>query len=319
VFKRVYLDQNQWVALAREADGLSHNKAAADALILVEEAASVGHASFPLSAAHYFETMRRGDPVSRRRLGALMARISRFDTICSAPHVLDAEVRRAALALVGATVPAEPRVFGSGFRHAFGLDSSRGYFQSEEVERAARQRFGEDAFVELIETAMITGPDRRLPFDGIAAPDDSAARNQLQLELTTRDQLAAWGHSSDRAHRFILVQECDDVIPRLNSIIDEFRVDLMSLIGDRESLTSFLLGLPAKGAIIRMRMTAHENLQFRWQLGDLNDLTALGMAAAYCDVVVAENQWGSVLQRHQANLTAKIITSLADLPALLLA
>jgi hypothetical protein len=56
----------------------------------------------------------------------------------------------------------------------------------------------------------------------------------------------------------------------------------------------------------------------RWQLGDLNDMTPLGMAAAYCDVVIAENQWGNVLQRHQANLTAKIIRSLADLPAQLL-
>lgn len=43
VLKRVYLDQNQWIALAREASGLSHSPAVADALTLVEEAASSGH------------------------------------------------------------------------------------------------------------------------------------------------------------------------------------------------------------------------------------------------------------------------------------
>jgi hypothetical protein len=320
VIKRVYLDQNQWIALAREENGVSHNAAVADALTVVEEAARSRHASFPLSAAHYFETMRRGNPGSRQRLGAFMARISKFDTMASAPDVLEAEVRRGALALVGAReLPPEPQVFGRGFRHAFGKDSSVGYFQAGEVEIAAVRHLGAEKVFELIETAMITGPDQRLPFAGIAAPDDGAAKNQLQFERETRDKLVAWGHSSDRAHRLILVQECADVLNHLNSIINEFHVDLMSVINDREKLTSFLLSLAAKGAIIRLRMTAHENLQFRWQLGDLNDMTALGMAAAYCDVVVAENQWGTVLQRHQPILTAKIIRNLADLPAQLLA
>jgi hypothetical protein len=30
---------------------------------------------------------------------------------------------------------------------------------------------------------------------------------------------------------------------------------------------------------------------FGWHKGDLNDMTALGTAAGYCDVVVAEDHW----------------------------
>jgi hypothetical protein len=36
-----------------------------------------------------------------------------------------------------------------------------------------------------------------------------------------------------------------------------------------------MLSLPAKGAICRMRMTGHEDPNFRWHIGDLNDMVLL--------------------------------------------
>ncbi|MFE1521869.1 hypothetical protein ACFW9I_34565 [[Kitasatospora] papulosa] len=65
-------------------------------------------------------------------------------------------------------------------------------------------------------------------------------------------------------------------------------------------------------------MSAHEDKNFRWHLGDLNDITALGTAAAYCDIVVGEKHWGSILRRHAPHLTADITSDLRDLPQLLL-
>ncbi len=52
-------------------------------------------------------------------------------------------------------------------------------------------------------------------------------------------------------------------------------------------------------------------------MGDLHDLVGLGTAAAYCDIVVCEKHWGSILQRHQRHLKARILTSLRQLPPLL--
>jgi hypothetical protein len=49
-----------------------------------------------------------------------------------------------------------------------------------------------------------------------------------------------------------------------------------------------MLSLPAKGTVCRLGMSAHEDQGFRWHIGDLNDMTALGTAAGYCDIVVAE-------------------------------
>ena len=52
-----------------------------------------------------------------------------------------------------------------------------------------------------------------------------------------------------------------------------------------------MLSLPAKGTVCRLGMSAHEDQGFRWHIGDLNDMTALGTAAGYCDIVVAEKHW----------------------------
>jgi hypothetical protein len=74
----------------------------------------------------------------------------------------------------------------------------------------------------------------------------------------------------------------------------------------------------AKGTTTRMRMTAHQDANFSWHIGDLNDIMALGCAAAYCDLAVAENKWGDVLQRHRKHLHATVTTDVANLPGLLI-
>jgi hypothetical protein len=65
-------------------------------------------------------------------------------------------------------------------------------------------------------------------------------------------------------------------------------------------------------------MSAHEDPKFRWHIGDLNDMTALGTTAGYCDIVVAEKHWGSVLRRHATHSRATVTSDLRDLPQLLL-
>jgi hypothetical protein len=46
-------------------------------------------------------------------------------------------------------------------------------------------------------------------------------------------------------------------------------------------------------------------------------MVALGTAAGYCDVVVAENHWGNILRRHSKHFRAQVTSQLLDLPRLL--
>ena len=170
-----------------------------------------------------------------------------------------------------------------------------------------------------MEMALLTGPPERLPVDGIAIPTRKFAQRQLDFERETAQKLQTWGHNSDRAHRLVLAQESQDFIEIVNKEVETTRIDIWSYIASsRQMLTDFMLSLPAKGAICRLRMSGHEDARFRWHIGDLNDMTALGTAAAYCDVVVSEKHWGSILRRHAANLPSKVTSNLRDLPVLLL-
>jgi hypothetical protein len=315
---RVYMDQTHWIALAREHYGKAHNDQIADALAIVVEASSTGRASFPLSATHYIETYRGRDPARRQRLGSFMAEVSKFHTIAGAPDLLSAEIEMTVGPMIGdMSLGTKLQPFGLGVRHAFG-PSMPDYFESgPESRRRAVSVLSEEGVRDYFERALLIGPPQKPPSDGIAMPTREFEQRQLDFEYGTARKLKEWGHSSDRAHRLVLAQESQDVIEPLNALQARIQADLWSRLGSRAALTEFMLSLPAKGAVCRMRMSAHEDTNFRWHIGDLNDITALGTAAGYCDIVVAENHWGHVLRRHQRHLRARILTSLADLPPLL--
>lgn len=315
--KRVYLDQRDWITLARQHYGLTDDDGIAGVLALVREASAAGHVSFPLSAAHYIETYHQRDPGRRRRLGAFMAEISRFQTIAAAPDLLEAEVHGSISLIAGVAPTRRPVPFGRGVTHAFGGHAPP-YFTDRALEKRAIAYLGADWVFEYFETALLTGPDERLPAGGIALPTREFAQRQLDFELDSARKLQEWGHNSDRAHRLVLVQEARDIVGLVNESSAVIGFDVGSILDSRKSLTAFMLSLPAKGTVCRLRMSGHEDPGFRWHIGDLNDITALGTAAAYCDIVVAENHWGSILRRHAAHTRARVTSRLRDLPELIL-
>jgi hypothetical protein len=310
--KRIYLDQRDWIALARQHYGKTNSPEMADLLALVREASATGQASFPLSATHYVETFHSRNPGRRQRLGEFMATISRFHAIASCTDLLTPEVHVAVCAVAGRTSLVQPKPFGQGAQHAFGKDAPS-YFQDPALQRLATATLGSERVFEYFESALIRGPDEALPANGIALPTREFGQRQLDFERGTAKRLRAWGHSSDRAHRTVLAQEAKDILPIIEEVTANLGVDLWSFVDDQDALTAFILSMPAKGAICRMRMSAHEDQNFRWHINDLNDITALGTAVGYCDVVVAENHWGNILRRHSPYLQAVVTSDLLDL------
>lgn len=313
---RVYLDQRDWIRLAQHHYGVAHDPRVAEALAVVLEASERGFASFPLSAAHYQETWKQGDPGKRRRLGAFMAQVSRFHTIASAPDLLAAEIEVEICRLVDRVPGDTPRPFGLGHAHAFGLNSPH-----ELADRVLRRRlvaeFGEEAVFMHMESELIAGPEFTLPRDGIQLPSQEFAQRQLELERKTQVDLQQVGFSKKRAREIVINQETDGLLQRTLDFCSKSGIDILKVIENREGWEAFLMALPAKGVITRLRIAGHENPSFRWHIGDLNDMTALGAAAAYCDVVVAEKHWGAMLNRQQRHFHAKVTTQLTELPRLL--
>jgi len=312
--KRVYLDQRDWIALARIATGRERDPQLREILALVHYSVEQGLASYPLSDSHYFETWKRGDPRSRQDLGRVMYQLSKTHTMSGINELLEPEIARAFAMRYGLPLPPEPRVFGLGLRHLAG-DRLTSYFSDPEAESRAIRRHGPEAVEAAFEEGLLVGPGERVPDEG--RPSEAWNRKQLEGELDYARRLRKHGHSPDLARRMVLAQEAGVVVQRFGQYARELGWEDEPRFVSPDDLAETVLSLPSKGAVTRMRMTAHANSHFKWELGDLSDVTALAAAASHCDIVVCERKWGDVLQRNQKHLRAKVITNLRQLPELL--
>lgn len=312
--QRVYLDQNAWIELSQSHYGLSQDDRARAALEVVQESVRLGLASFPLSWIHYFETYRKRDPGARRRLGRFMAETSRYHTIAGADALLPYEIATAVARLQGQEPKPEPCIFGRGIAHAFADDQ----FALRKSPGRLVRLLGEGGVRDAMELEMLMGPDVALPHGNIAAPDIAGSKRQLELELDVERQLLKHGRSGDLPNRIVLAQETLDLASQVPRELIPTGNTHSGIPKARAFWREFVLSMPAKGTITRMRMTAHQNAHFSWHIGDLNDMMGLGFAAAYCDIVVAEKKWGDILKRHRGHLKAQVITSIKDLPGTLI-
>jgi hypothetical protein len=90
---RVYLDQNKWIEVARALKGGIAN--APEVLTIIGAAVDHGYASFPISAAHVFETWKAASAARRHALAPAMATISKNHTIAAPSKLLPGELDRA--------------------------------------------------------------------------------------------------------------------------------------------------------------------------------------------------------------------------------
>jgi hypothetical protein len=71
-------------------------------------------------------------------------------------------------------------------------------------------------------------------------------------------------------------------------------------------MSALLKQIPTVYASSELRRLRHAGSSRRWERGDLIDISALSVATVYCDVVVTERQWRSVI--HQAKLDERNMT-----------
>jgi len=312
--KRVYLDQKDWINLSRANRGLKSGEPFTEALRVARAAVSDGIVSFPLSEVHYMEVYRRRDWKSRHRLADLMAELSRFDTIAPPQAVVPAEIDRAlAVSFPDKTTP-PPRplkIFGSGLRHAAGDESMRFQIEPAEIPDEATRRAFEAALSEEWELAMLRGPavDTALP-----TPPVEYAYQQSEETLSKRLEQDQRGRG-DRLRTAMIALGLVDIQEPLVEALRRAGIALEDLLTlGEEGLTDLLRAVRSRWVLAAMRRDAHARKQH--EVNDLRDLAALGIAAAYCDVVVTEKQWVHVLKqaRIDAMMNTTLLSSVSQLP-----
>lgn len=304
---RVYLDQNKWVDLAHSAARTAKGVLFQDAYAAATRAAAQRSTSFPLSAIHIDETCRIRRLKWRHDVAFVMIRLSRRDSIARWQEITEVEIDRALHQLCGR--PAEPpqtAPFGTGLAFACGGETEDRN-QPHHVEAATAE------FLALAAGDSTAGFRQQTADRFQGAKDFAEALQQMGPKLNEGRRRVG----DDRAFVSVATSLLGNRVAQRGLFNDVPPIGLRGV--DTSQDGRVLRQLPSVGCLTRLILLKQANPQSRWDAHDLNDLKALGIAAVYCDVAIAEKGWISYLRRvgaHQAFGT-QLVSDLRLLPDLL--
>lgn len=311
----IYLDQNHWIGLARAASGRDSNPSQVAALELVRALRAHGAARFPLSVGHYLETGKRSAGESRNRLGLVMAEISELYTLAPYDKIVDHEIEVAlSLELPNRIQVRTFELLGRGVGHAFGQDAQIRMDPSLRARVSGGvARRAEAAAQREFEVTLLAGPAS----PGDPAPNRFDGRRYGEsfatglIECRRRYQGIT---DPDLRRRFIRYLSVMDILDEVNGVLRANRVDGEEFLSDDAA--------PLDRLLDRMRtrqLDLHLRTEFARDPGltitanDLIDWAQAGVAAMYCDVVVTDAKFASLLNRPGLQKRAKVISSLSAL------
>jgi hypothetical protein len=319
--KRVYLDQNKWIDLARVVYKKGDVKRFESVLLVLRAGVSTGEVSLPLSSSHYMETAHRRSWRSRRELGATMIEFSRMHSIAAQTDLLPGEIDAALKVIFERPLtPREVKPFGYGASHAFGEqlgpyvipDGLRGTVEDpRDFERRAN---------ELLERYLLVGPkpdeEPELENYDPMAHLEIGERYAVEKEkLRSRLRDGDW-HKGERGERVAKAIAISDHLPLIDDALKRAGIpedDFMA--GGKEGLSAFVEAVPTMLTSSELERYRHAASQKPWEANDLRDIGALSVAIAHCDIVVTENLWTDAAKRSgiDQKLGTVVLSQLEDL------
>ena len=304
--KRVYLDQNKWIDFARARTGHPQGEQFRDAYHAALSAADASQVSFPLSAAHYFETQRQGSSRRREELADTMLLLSKLTTLAPPHMIVPWEIETALIEVFGLENPTPPPIdlYGVGAAHAFATELAT-YAAPTEVNGVSLS-VEQHALMTLVGRAIA----ERSMLSGNGGPDDVRSTVAAHGRRTgdrfvagqelVRDQLGILGRH--RLNDVMTGTALGDIATPVIGACRRLGIDPNDVFGaSRETLEKLVFAMPSRWVEQELRRARQSNPQQPWASNDLNDITALAIIIPYCDVVITERQWVGVITTRKIN------------------
>jgi hypothetical protein len=148
------------------------------------------------------------------------------------------------------------------------------------------------------ELAMLSGPPLNTPLpwlDPWAHTSIEQTYQQSEETISATLKSSGWG-SGTKLHDAMVASGLIDILDPLIEALDRANITLPEFFAlDKDRLTDFLRDVPSRWVLYEMRGDLHARGQH--EPNDLRDLTALSIAATYCDIVITEKQWVHVLRK----------------------
>jgi hypothetical protein len=298
------LDLNHWYALAEAKAGRSKRDAAIAVLSELRSLVGEKRVILPLSAVHYMEIGENGRDKQRFEVADVMAELSQFRTLAASTSFLEEELDTELRARFGrpATIRSSPKI-GWGVGFAFGKPAS---FRLT-GKPAALAALGDEQIAAwegrantYAERTFISGPPfaRRSELPGF---DPLVARRAADVELERINHVVNGLRENRDLHRRL-----DDVLVAQEYVIEIFdlwkqaaaRAGIEKWPADRDYMTAFLLALPSRQVAVGIKRRYLQNLNRKWMISDIRDISALSFAVPYCDVVVTDREACDAVYQH---------------------
>lgn len=319
--RHLYLDQKDWIALARAANGNPDQPEHADVLTLLRAAVEAGNVSLPLSHVHYQETSHRKPYAKRLELATVMAALSRLHTIAPFYRLSKEEMRYVIAShpeqFEGPiTVQPPPVPFGRGGDHAFGHPTIAGSLEGLK-EKFRPFASGVDAAVDgmsdTLELGLLLGHPEHDDGPGPAdALQEKQAEEARRREERRQERLRHKGTKGDVSHRTkyatAYYEKQDDILEALSEL------GMKKMPGNAVAVTWFIENVPTMYCDYELSRLKEEATNQAWTANDVRDIEALCAATVYADVVVTEVSWSALLNRELADrYRTQVIDNVAKL------
>lgn len=294
----VYLDQNKWIDLARAQTGHPLGAPFVETLAVLTWAVNEGRARFPLSAAHYYETGKQRDRRKRQDLAATMMHLSGTMRIAPPPAIVPWEISRALVAVLGLphSIP-DMAILGEGAAHAFARPTLRytapteweGHALPPDVRMELQRRANPEYETLLLAGATPEGmpDDMRIVLNDVKSLTDERF---VQGQRNVAEAITKFGRH--RLEEVMIASTYADIMDPLVRAGIELGVGMDELL---DNMRPIVEAIPSRWVEMKLRHQRQANPQKAWHGHDLNDVTALAIAVPYCDVVVTERSWSSML------------------------
>ncbi len=296
--KRIYLDQNKLIDLARAHFGRKEGMQFIDILAIIKDKVAKNEIEIVFSVVHLMETSAINDLERRKRFTNFLFDTFPLKTISSYLAFEGYELLNAMLLAVKQhELPVEKYLFGSDILSIIDLSMEKVSIKTDTeelkkyIEKFIKQRVGQ---VDILKTFIINDvlKDYRLTqYDEWedAAKEQEKLRKDLFSKIT--DDTQRFRHLISPAYEYRKKRNIDILEKYLKP---EYLSEIQKAIVT--DIDAFLRSIPSLYVQTKLTFQRFKDISKPIHRNDIKDIAFLSMAIPYCDIVVTENSY-----RHYAS------------------
>ncbi len=291
----VYLDQNKWIELAKIYHGKSSSTGDIAFLKKIEASIACGY-QYPLSAIHYMEFSRISNVGRRKRLGEVMWEYSKGNTLISTKEITIREIETSLKKFFPNIKTRSLNLIGNGMKHAFGEDLSKTL---------------PDWLVSATDEAMLKGHDGLdiEPISYFSTKHRENFRSHLDFLHQKKSQL-----DKSKWENWLYAMAIMDIRNPLAMVMKSNNLDKNTFESfSVDQFNKFVDAMPSRNLDLHLHRQVLKNPNYKPKISDLEDWSGLGIAACYCDIVVCEKHFASMLKRDKFKANARVVTNLYEI------